>query len=290
MPPSRAGSATASIKAEGRVTLHPGRVANVLVTADQSELRADGRSDVALRVEATDSKGNRVLDTRLKGAAEGSVGDLTDADGDGVFEATYTSPVRYEPATDTVVIRDDSSDASGRFALGLRPSRRALSLGAKLGYSTNLAGLSAPVFLAEANLKLPILEQATHLGAELGFMGRKLERQLVESADTVRLLIFAVPLMARAGYRHSVSPWLDVYLGAGGGICVVRAEMRSRLGQPTKTTSVSLAYGMQLGGDVGVGPGRIRSEIQYSHANVGEPGIRGGVAGLSLLAGYSLEL
>jgi hypothetical protein len=278
----------AGLNALAALKLTPGHIKRVDVTTQHSYLRADGRSTTTVTARAYDAYGNFVPTANLVTESGGELGEFASAS-DGVFVGTYIAPHSYRQTQDTVVVRDQNTEIEGAASIFLGPPRDAIALGGRVSLTSNFSDVTAPGFLADATLALPLARDRLSVALEGGyFLGS--HDQLLSPGVEGRLSVSAVPLLARVTYLGRREPF-SIYAGIGGGVIVANTEVRSVTdGVIEKRSSAPAAFSGVVGSEVGSGSIRLVAELAYWSATVESGYFDGPIGGLSLSVGYRFGL
>ncbi len=160
------------------------------------------------------------------------------------------------------------------------------ALALKAGYTTNLGAVSSALVLLEYTLSLRFIHPSLSLGVETGYYAQELQRTLQGIGERATVSVWAVPVMARVGYRFQWAQHWGAYLGAKVGAHLVNADVSSPSISPSTTRAFHFAFGAFGGGDVALGPGRIVLELRYTRAQVDDSVINGNLAGFGAVLGY----
>jgi len=276
------------VRVEASLPLKSGRTDRLSLEAGAPELRADGHSQTQLSIRAVDAHGNANLDAELRIDAEGDVGALVYDEASSAFATTYTAPIRYEPAADVLVVRDEQADIEATRPIALSPSRHRFALGPRVGVTSNLGRVTSLLLAADAAWRLPWFEPLT-LGLETSFSWIDARDRIDQLDEELRTFIWVLPLLARASLQLPLDPF-TLYAGAGLGTALVGSEVSSPSVGQSAGLQPLLAVSGHAGADAKLGPGRVVAEVGALWAGVDGAGLQGNVGGLQLSAGYRFEL
>ncbi len=92
----------------------------------------------------------------------------------------------------------------------------------------------------------------------------------------------------------AVTNWLEIIVGGGAGIYLTHVEVSpeddASTIRPQRITQPSIAAGGLLGFEIGLGPGALVLEAQYTWVGFEKDSAQGNVGGLAGFLGYRLAL
>ncbi|MDB4970762.1 MAG: hypothetical protein JWN44_6451 [Myxococcales bacterium] len=277
-----------SLTAELTVPLAAGPVAHVRLARGRGALVADGKSRTRIAIAVEDAFGNPARAETLAAAAHDAALPVT-VTADGSASVDYVAPPAGRAVDDQVTVRDPESGATASLAMRLQPPPRPFSLGARLGYLANFGKISAPLVLVDADWHPRWLRRRLALGLAAGFYQASHRESDAATSGSLTLTVTGLPILARLGYALPLGRF-GLYAGAGVGLLVAYVATRSTVGGSDATTSVLGAFEAHLGGDVGVGFGRLVVEADFLYAPDSSGAITGNFGGLAVTAGYRVGL
>jgi hypothetical protein len=290
-PPDKlAGHTTARISArvegtelrgEAELALDPGPPARLDVEAPKA-VTGDGHATARLKVRAQDAFGNPAAVTSPK--ADDGRSELRGVDA-GVATLDWRAPSIRKAADTDVALRDETG-AAGSVRVHLRAPRRPFGLGLHLGYLTNFARLNAALITLDFAWRLPWLRRNLSIGATAGVY---VASYTAPGTEPVDVGVTAVPLLARVDYQIPLGP-AALFAGVGGGVLLPVVSAKSATAALTTTTEVAGAFAARVGTDLDVRFGRVVVEVGYWYAPVSNAVVSGNFGGLSVLAGWRVEL
>ncbi len=276
--------------AKETIGLKPGPVSRIDLSTEDWIVTADGKSTTGVTASVFDEFENTIPKVSLQVEAEGSVSQLEDDDGDGVYHAVYTSPRRDVRGKDTITVRKkgEEGDIEATTAINLWAGRPPLALGPRVGFATNFGKISSVVFAADFGYALPFLERNLSVGFEVGYYWSDAKQTSEDDAEKIETSVWGLPLLARIAYQIPVVPFA-FYFGIGGGLVVSHAETESEsAGKSASLEALPTISGFG-GADVALGPGRVVLEIAYLHTFTQGLDIKGNLGGLVITVGYRFE-
>jgi hypothetical protein len=273
------------VSAIKELTLQPGPIAQLEVSADRTQLPADGHASTALTVRATDAFGNPVSNARLHSSSAGTISAFSMTD-PGVYSASYVPPIE-RPDVDRVVIRDQQGSARGELSIELEsPSN--LLVSAHAGYLTNFGKVSSPIVSANLWLRLPVLEQRLVAGVGIAYYSSSFSEADADNQERVEAEMSVVPLLGSLMYElgwHSLTP----YAGVAAGAALVGTRLSSESSGDMREAHTVFIVSPVVGALYPLGPGELglRLAYVYSHLN---GSLEGNAGGLHIAAGYRLAL
>ncbi|MDJ0766008.1 MAG: hypothetical protein QNJ97_23690 [Myxococcota bacterium] len=278
------------IKTRAELMLKPGHLARIVVNTAQDKLNADGRSQTTLYAQGFDAFDNPVRNLKLQASAGGEMTDLSDADGDGQFQGTYTAPKRRRSTRDTILVSDDQRGIEGRTKVTLVSKRPPSAVGARLGYISNFGKISTAAYMADVTYHPPILERNLSFGVETGFYWEKIEQPSKnDDQELVKTSLWSLPLLVRTTYQLSFHPF-GFYFGIGGGTVISSNREASQTAGSTDARKAGGALSGIVGADFIWGIGRVVLEIAYIRTFLRDMAVDGNLGGLFITAGYRFEL
>jgi opacity protein-like surface antigen len=275
------------VSAKSVVILKAGPVTRLELSSEDSRLAADGSSTTTISARALDSYGNVVSPVQLVTRARGKIGKLDDKNQPGTYQATYTAPNLPTPEPDTVVVFEQATKIEASLQIDLQKYRKALAVGPRLGYSTNLGRISSVFFAADAEMRLPFYQDVS-VGIEFGYYWSDTRSQAAGGEEEVSTSVWVFPILARALYRLPIDPF-TLYGGAGLGTAIVGREVSSPSTDRTKTSKAHFGLSGILGGDMSLGPGRVVAELGYLYVVSSDNVVQGNTGGLLITVGYRFE-
>ena len=213
-------------------------------------------------------------------------------------------------AGDREILAKGRGTTRGQGATIMAPVLKPFAVIIRAGYATNFGRISSPLVMAEAEMRLPVLDDRLLLGLAGGFLWRFLATSVSDAdndadngadsgadndvafGEQVSITLWVVPLLLRAGFQIPVDIMaLDLRLRAGlaGGALIIGHSIKAPSAGFKRQLGVALAGMAFLGADMALGPGRAVVEAAYLYAPDSDNALRGNFGGLHLLAGYSLE-
>jgi len=273
--------------AEIALPLSPAEPGVAEIELPRRALRADGVTRYTVRVRIADRFGNPIRDALPEVLVEDG-GTLPARPEGGSYVATYLAPASRERAFATIAVRAGAAQARAR--LDLLPQIHPLALSPRVGFLTNLSGLSSPVFAFESSLR-------THRwGPELSFsadLSYALQNAGGSSAQGVTARAHTDWIVAAAGVALRVPLALSGHAWIGGGPQVTTIVARTQLaGMPAETaTAVVPGAYLAAGAERRFGPFLPFAEVRGSiSADPSLPNLRGALRALALTVGYRFEL
>ncbi|MFC1609749.1 hypothetical protein ACFL6C_02215 [Myxococcota bacterium] len=277
------------ISAEAVVELQAGPLSRLELSADATQLRADGHSTAVISATGYDATGNVAIPTGLVATAEGHVGAFSANGGGEAHQATYTAPYSFREQQDSIIVRSEKEDAETALQIQLRPGPVRTMLSAKAGYFTNLGRISSALIDTEFAVRLPVLDDRLSVGVEAMFYWSDRSEDLTNGQATADLSLWAVPLLIRGTYRIPFEQ-LTFYAGIAVGISIVGRKITSPTDAPIETIENHPTLSGHVGADVSLGPGRVAFEVAYLYPISEGTTVRADLGGLLLTGGYRFEL
>ena len=282
-------SATARpIRAEAVVSLAPGPIASLELSSSLTRLSANGRSRAELVLSAKDAYGNRPATGSLKVKALGSVSEFQPRD-DGTLRATYRAPRSNRPGSDLVEVRVAGDALVARREFQLEPVTDTLRLFGHLGYFSNFGRLSGPAATAGAAYHFPASPDGFLVGPEIGFAAADSTMLDSTRSENVDVSVRIIPVAFSLNYELRRSSF-SVYGALAPALGFAQLRLRSPSSGDSSTWTTSIGGQASVGGLVPSGPGCLMLVAQYRYLPADALAIRGNMVGLSIGAGYALEL
>jgi hypothetical protein len=159
---------------------------------------------------------------------------------------------------------------------------------ASIGYLTNFGKVSAPIAMAAASYRLPVLSHRLAVTVEAGAYASDDERAAAGVAEMVRTRVTAAPLLGGLAYALPVDP-VRITAGVGAGVLLSERELSSPSAGRRVDSGPRPALSVAVGGDLALGAGRVLVEAGYLYAPVDDARLDGNAGGLHLAAGYRWE-
>ena len=269
-----------ALTATVELTLAAGPISK-LIAYGPGRLLESGVTSAAVHVEAKDTWGNPADASAVVATTSGQV---AASQLQPLGRATFAYvPLRTSRWTDRVTVRDPASGASASIIVALqRPPTRFL-VAARLGYLTNFGKLSAPFVALDAGYRLPWLRRRLSIGLEAGFYDASYREA------NLSVVFLGIPVLARVGYSVPFGR-AALYGGVGGGVMLTHVTTRAtQLVDQVSTGTLGL-FAAHLGLDFDVQVGRLLVEGGYFYAPSGDRVVSGNFGGLTVTAGYRVNL
>ncbi len=233
--------------------------------------------------------GRGVYSSRLEVTAELTEGDKIDYTAS-IGESSTSCEIAYAipevPEGSVGPGKPDKPDQPGE---DLYP-RPPLAFGLHLGYVTNFAKVSTPVFLMDAMISPPILDRNLSLGVVGGVYFDKIEQSSANmDGEMVSTTVWTVPILGRITYSIPIKEFA-IYGGVGAGIFMFYKKTASDSAGTTEEMSTTPAMTFVLGADYVLGPGRAVFEASYLPIGFGAMNMDGDLGGMFLTLGYRFNL
>jgi hypothetical protein len=274
--------APTTLTSSASLSLQPGPLARLEVSSARTRIWSDGESSTELTVKAFDGANNPVSGLSLSASADGTLSAFTPAAA-GEYSARYTSPLS-RGGSDSVVVRDAAGRIEGRLEILLTDARR-MSVAARLGYVTNFAKVSAPLFAAGANVRPPILDGNLVVGLELGlYVSSSTDRDEADVED-VSVTATVLPLLARVVYEIPLGMVMP-YFGLASGVSITSTNVSSSSSGEQVSNDAALPLYVPVGATMPLGPGRAGLELGYLYTPVENDSLEGNLGGFEITAAY----
>ncbi len=296
-----------------RVALARAPFARLLVVPLAARVRADGESEVALRLYAMTPAGGAAAAAVLSlDVDRGALSALQPA-GEGAFSARYRAPAQVGVARFVAALDGDTvstttlrlplvarahGSASADLARGKSPATatsdgvsalmprpresKLLLLGAHAGVASNFIALYAPLAAVDVTLQGAGLLEGGLLQLELGSLyqpgASRVTSGPLEGTTYSRHLV-AIPVVVSGGWRLRFG---DASIAAGLG---AKADWVYSVVGDASEQFLSFGPMAQLAGAYRIGPGEIVVKARYSYG-----GLEGGLGAGTLLFGYAVEV
>lgn len=310
-----AGNDPTTLTAETSIVVRAGTVKEIQISAMPNVLYSGRGQSSQIRVRLEDHAGNFVVDPTLQiDAGAGTVSGKEVTDGTH-YTARYTPPeISRAAVTDVITVNNTEGEYSGSTEIQVyRVEGRFLGT-LRIGYLSNLAGISSPMVDIQGLLKLPLKVENIFLGGTLGYYTFTAEGTRSVRYDLFPIHLFGCvrgqsgrfspygglgPILAPTRVRSYLpGSYLDSSDGGSSeqqklfptrGLGVASASSDEWVQQ--KTLALFPGFGGLLGLEVGLGPGGISMELMISWIqgrSVFDDVIMGGynLGGLSVRVGY----
>jgi hypothetical protein len=271
----------ADLRTELSLTIVPGRIRNMILTAEPRILESGGeRGRIVVRLE--DSTGTAVADQQVEiTASVGEVGTVH-ARGDGSYEAFYTPPAGMPESG----ARITASSPDGRFSastdLQIVPRRFRSATGLHMGGLVGPQGISSPYGGLEHDLRLPIAPFV--MRASIGYYQLKAESFDSIAGVPVRMNLRVLPIGLGLLARRDdaiVPTWI------GGELVLAPHRIEAWLGDQRVAAGVDVAPpGLRVLSGLGwrLRSGEVQAQVGYlfvygTRTGIGWNGPIGGVVG-----------
>lgn len=257
------------------------------VLVDVDSMPADGRATTRVRARLTDGYGNPVPAHHLKGEALGVLSTFRQV-AVGHYESEYRAPFG-KVGVDRIVVTDPATGMSATRELSLMAADGRMSLGARAGYLTNFARVSAPLGILQLGYRTPWLGERLRISAMAGYYQSQTTVGTLDNTQSLDVAVWALPLLLRAEYMLTFG---HVALGPVVGAGVLGAQSRvasSATGRFLEQHFVPL-LAAGAGGAVALGPGQVCAELSYWAASLDQTTVSGNAGGMNVSLGYELAL
>jgi len=140
-----------------------------------------------------------------------------------------------------------------------------------------------------AEARLPVLDERLVVGGELGTYRGSLAAETVDGRERIDASITALPALARMAYRMPFDR-LEMWSGVGMGVAFTITDARSPSTGTVTERSSHIAASAFAGAAFRLGRGALVVEASYLHASIPSGAIHGRIGGITMCAGYGIEL
>jgi hypothetical protein len=276
---------SSSYSSQARVLLQPGPPAAIHLALASDDLRADGVSTAQLSARVDDAQDNPIADADFTASARGRV-TAFEPEPSGGFHAEYRVPKDISPL-EIIEVRDRKSGLVATLPVRLRPEQSDFYLGARGGYLSNFARVTAPLALIQAGFRLPFRALRLHIGIDAGFYASSYTD--AASRLAIQTKLSAVPLLARADYVFDLASW-ELRAFVGPGVVFSHTHVQSLTSGTQEQSQAGLL--LAAGGGISrvLGRGRIVLDLAYWYAPVSNRNVDGNAGGVNASLGYLAEL